>query len=199
MIGRLRGELANKQPPWLLVDVGGVAYEVEAPMSTIFNLPNTGQTVTLYTHLAVREDAQQLFGFATLGERDLFRVLIRINGVGGKLALAILSTLSATEFSRVVEAGDVAALTRVPGVGKKTAERLVVDMRGRTEALLAGSGPATPGAAANAPAGPESDAIGALVALGYKPAEAQRMVKSVADPDADSEALIRAALKTAMR
>lgn len=199
MIGRLRGELAAKQPPWLLVDVAGVGYEVEAPMSTIFNLPDAGKPVTLYTHLAVREDAQQLFGFATLGERDLFRVLIRINGVGGKLALAILSTLSSTEFSRVVEEGDVTALTRVPGVGKKTAERLVVEMRGRTEALLAGTGAGAAEAKASAPAGPESDAIGALIALGYKPAEAQRMVKAVAEPGADSEALIRAALKTAMR
>ena len=197
MIGRLRGTLIAKRPPVLLIDVGGVGYEVEAPMSTIYELGDTGKDVIVHTHLAVREDAQQLFGFATIGERDLFRVLIRINGVGGKLALAILSTIPAGEFTRVVEDGDVTALTRVPGIGKKTAERLVVEMRGRTDALMA---PAAGGAAIETrPQDAATEATDALVALGYKPAEAGRMVQKVAGADMDSEAIIRAALRAAMR
>lgn len=197
MIGRLRGTLIAKRPPVLLIDVGGVGYEVEAPMSTLYELGDTGGDVVVHTHLSVREDAQQLFGFATLGERDLFRVLIRINGVGGKLALAILSTIPAAEFTRVVEEGDVTALTRVPGIGKKTAERLVVEMRGRTDALMApASGDASAG---GRPQDAATEATDALIALGYKPAEAGRMVQKAAGADMDSEAIIRAALRAAMR
>lgn len=197
MIGRLRGTLIAKRPPVLLIDVGGVGYEVEAPMSTLYELGDTGRDVVVHTHLSVREDAQQLFGFATLGERDLFRVLIRINGVGGKLALAILSTIPAAEFTRVVEEGDVTALTRVPGIGKKTAERLVVEMRGRTDALMApASGDASAG---SRPQDAATEATDALIALGYKPAEAGRMVQKAAGADMDSEAIIRAALRAAMR
>ena len=198
MIGRLRGQLIEKQPPRLVIDVAGVGYEVEAPMSTIYELGDTGSEVTIHTHLTVREDAHQLFGFASMAERDLFRVLIRINGVGGKLALAILSTIPAGEFSRVVEEGDVTALTRVPGIGKKTAERLVVEMRGRTDALLAPSGGGRHDLEVK-PQDAAGEATDALVALGYKPAEAGRMVQKVAGADMDSEAIIRAALRSAMR
>jgi len=198
MIGRLHGTLIAKRPPVLLIDVHGVGYEVEAPMSTIYELGDTGSEVTIHTHLTVREDAHQLFGFASMAERDLFRVLIRINGVGGKLALAILSTIPAGEFSRVVEEGDVTALTRVPGIGKKTAERLVVEMRGRTDALLAPSGGGRHDLEVK-PQDAAGEATDALVALGYKPAEAGRMVQKVAGADMDSEAIIRAALRSAMR
>ncbi len=198
MIGRLRGTLIAKRPPVLLIDVQGVGYEVEAPMSTIYELGETGTDVIVHTHLSVREDAQQLFGFASMAERDLFRVLIRINGVGGKLALAILSTIPPADFTRVVEEGDVTALTRVPGIGKKTAERLVVEMRGRTDALIA-SGRSDGRSLEVKPQGAHSEATDALVALGYKPAEAGRMVQKVAEAGMDSEAIIRAALRSAMR
>lgn len=198
MIGRLRGTLIAKRPPVLLIDVQGVSYEVEAPMSTIYELGETGTDVIVHTHLSVREDAQQLFGFASMAERDLFRVLIRINGVGGKLALAILSTIPPADFTRVVEEGDVTALTRVPGIGKKTAERLVVEMRGRTDALIA-SGRSDGRSLEVKPQGAPSEATDALVALGYKPAEAGRMVQKVAEAGMDSEAIIRAALRSAMR
>lgn len=193
MIGRLKGTLALKQPPDLLVDVGGVGYEVSAPMSTFYNLPQTGSPVTLLIHMVVREDSQTLYGFLREGDRALFRSLLKVSGVGARLALAILSGMNADEFARCVHDGDSAALSRLPGIGKKTAERLIVEMRGRLEtpeAALAGS----PGGA-TVPGDPGSEAAGALVALGYKPAEAQRMVRQVADPGLSSEELIRLALK----
>lgn len=195
MIGRLKGILADKQPPWLLVDVNGVGYEVEAPMSTIFDLPQLGQPVTLYTHLAVREDAQQLFGFGSEAERTLFRTLIRISGVGGKLALAILSGMPTDEFVRVVEDGDAVRLTKLPGVGKKTAERLIIELRGKTDSVIAPAGKAAEGR----PASPAADARDALVALGYKATDAKKMVDAVDEPGLDSEALIRKALKASVR
>jgi len=199
VIGRLRGEILAKHPPMLLLDVQGVGYEVEAPMSTFYDLPAVGEKATLFTHLAIREDAHVLYGFAREGERALFRALLKVNGVGGKMALAILSGMSAQDFAFCVQAGDIAALTRVPGVGKKTAERLVVEMRDRIEQLPAGvvvSGGAVAGTAAGASV--ESEAVSALVALGYKPADASRMVKAAAaggDEAMTSEQLIRAALK----
>lgn len=192
MIGRLKGTLAAKQPPDLLLDVNGVGYEVSAPMSTFYDLPETGSPVTLLTHMVVREDSQTLYGFLREGDRALFRSLLKVSGVGARLALAILSGMNADEFARCVHGDDVAALSRLPGIGKKTAERLIVEMRGRLEApeaALAGTGGATP-----AP-GSAGEAVGALVALGYKPAEAQRMIREVVEPGLASEELIRLALK----
>ncbi|MCW8957412.1 MAG: Holliday junction branch migration protein RuvA [Gammaproteobacteria bacterium] len=202
MIGRLRGTLLEKQPPLLLVDVGGVGYEVEAPMGTFYQLPEAGATVTLHTHLVVREDAHLLFGFATESERRLFRTLIKVNGVGAKLALTILSGISADEFARCVQESDSASLVRLPGVGKKTAERLIVEMRDRL-ADWEGS-VSLPGAASAASAEPGAadelkDAISALVSLGYKPPEASRLVSKVESEGLSSEQIIRAALKLQLK
>lgn len=195
MIGRLRGALAERRPPFLLIDVGGVGYEVEAPLSTFAALPGTGGDVTLLTHLVVREDAHILFGFATERERALFRDLIRVSGVGAKMALAVLSGMSADDFARCIQTGDITRLTRLPGIGKKTAERLVVEMKDRL--------PAIPGAAGTSGAvggDARSDAVEALVALGYRPPEAARMVESIkGDEAASSEDLIRRALKGVMK
>ena len=194
MIGLLRGRILSRQPPWLLLEVNGVGYEVEAPMSTFYDLPAGDEPVVLYTHLMVRDDAHTLFGFARERDRALFRMLLKVNGVGGKMALAILSGMTADEFSLNVQSGDVAALTRLPGVGKKTAERLIIEMRDRLEKLEGASLPAgTPASAAGAAA--DADAVDALVALGYRPAEASRMVRAVFEPELDTEALIRAALQ----
>ena len=198
MIGSLNGVIAAKHPPRLLIEVGGVGYEVEAPMSTFYSLPAVGEKVRLHTHLVVREDAQQLFGFATEAERSLFRSLLKVTGVGAKVALAILSGISVEGFSRCVLDNDVGALTRVPGIGKKTAERLVVEMRDRVgsgAAVTAGDVPLSGGAAQT----PRDEAFSALVALGYKPAEAARMLDAVKNDDASSEALIREALKAVAR
>jgi len=200
MIGRLRGILAEKHPPQLLLDVQGVGYEVEAPMSTFYQLPGVGEVVTLYTQLVVREDAHLLFGFATLGERSMFRSLTKVNGVGAKLALTILSGISANDFARCVQEGDTAALTRLPGVGKKTAERLVVEMRDRLDDWQPVPVLPTAQPAPVVPSGSQAlrDAISALVALGYKPQEASRLVNGL-DEDLSSEDLIRAALKRAVK
>ncbi len=200
MIGRLRGILAEKQPPLLLIDINGVGYEVEAPMSTFYQLPETGATVTLHTHLVVREDAHLLFGFASEGERRLFRTLIKVNGVGAKLALTILSGIAADEFARCVQENDTAALVRLPGVGKKTAERLIVEMRDR---LADWEGAVTLAGAALVESRGGSDelrdAISALVSLGYKPPEASRLVSKVETEGLSSEEIIRAALKQAVK
>ena len=201
MIGRLRGIVAEKQPPVLLIDVNGVGYEVEAPMSTFYQLPETGQTVILHTHMVVREDAQLLFGFATESERRLFRTLIKVNGVGAKMALAILSGISADEFARCVQDSDTATLVRLPGVGKKTAERLIVEMRDRltdweaslSKPMLMPDNPLTVSGDQQT-----RDAISALISLGYKPPEASRMVSRIDCDGMSSEAIIRAALKQAV-
>ena len=197
MIGFLRGRLAAKHPPQLLVDVGGVGYEVEAPMSTFYGLPSVGAEVSLHTHLVVREDAHVLFGFGTERERSLFRELIKVSGVGPRIALGILSGASVDEFHRCVEAEDVASLVRIPGIGRKTAERLVIEMRDRLKAL---AGPAfTPGgqAAPGAAASPQSEAFSALVALGYKPAEVTRLLQKVDSSVIATEEIIRHALRAA--
>ncbi len=191
MIGFLRGTLAAKQPPRLVVEVGGVGYEVDAPMSTFYRLPETGSPVTLFTHLAVREDAHVLFGFATEAERTLFRALIRVNGVGARLALAILSGLSVEEFQRCVQQGDVLSLQRLPGIGKKTAERLIIELRDRLPASLC------PVPAMEATSDPQREAAEALIALGYKPQEAQRLLDQVSGQATAVEDLIRLALKAA--
>jgi len=201
MIGRLHGVLIAKQPPQLLIDVQGVGYEVEAPMSTFYQLPATGTTVTLHTHMVVREDAHLLFGFATERERRLFRTLIKVNGVGPKLGLTILSGISADDLVRCLQENDSAALVRLPGVGKKTAERLLVEMRDRLDDWQSdGVLPIAMAApVANAVRDEERDALSALVALGYKPPEASRLISSVECAGLSSEEIIRAALKQAIK
>lgn len=197
MIGRLFGKLLLKQPPMLLIDVGGVGYEVEAPMSTFYELPAPGEMVTIVTHLTIRDDAHILFGFASEAERSLFRNLIKVNGVGPKLALTILSGISSTDFALCVQNRDAAALVRLPGIGKKTAERLVIEMQDRLGDVVIGGTPS-----GGVPAGAENsvnDAISALVALGYKPADANRMVRSVSSEGMSSEQLIREALKAQLK
>ena len=193
MIGLLRGKLLSKQPPHLLIDVQGVGYEVEAPMSTFYDLPAVGSEVVLHTHLSIREDAHVLFGFGSEMERRFFRSLIKVNGVGPKLALTILSGISVDGFVRCVQENDTAALTRLPGIGKKTAERLVVEMRDRLDDV------GTPAAAAGARANPRDEALSALVSLGYKPQEAAQMLRSIKEDGLSSEELIRRALQGALR
>jgi len=198
MIGMLRGHVLHKQPPFLLLDVNGVGYEIEAPMSTFYSLPLGDEVVTLHTHLAIRDDAHVLYGFASESDRALFRTLLKVSGVGGKMALAILSGMTADEFSLAVQAGDTAALTRLPGVGKKTAERLIVEMRDRLEKLDVSSAPGAPVGAVGETAkahSPLVDALSALEALGYKPADALRMTKSVDCEGLGTEEIIRAALQ----
>lgn len=200
MIGSLRGTLAAKQPPQLLLEVGGIGYEIEAPMSTFYELPAVGAEVRLLTHLVVREDAQVLYGFAREEERRMFRLLLKVSGVGPKIALAILSGSSADAFAACIAAGDTAALTRIPGVGRKTAERLIVELKDR----VAGGGEAIATTlSGGSGGGPRGEAISALVALGYRPAEASAMV-DVAEADEDgaaasTESLIRRALQSAAR
>ncbi len=199
MIGRLRGEIVIKQPPMLLLDVNGVGYEVEAPMSTFYNLPEKGRQVTLFTHLVVRDDAHILFGFHDESERLLFRTLLKVNGVGAKMALAILSGMTADEFAYCVQTDDTSALVRLPGIGKKTAERLIIEMRDRLDKLDTVSSttiPAGQTAPEVAASSPVADAVSALVALGYKPNDASRMVRNVDSTDLGSEEIIRAALQS---
>jgi holliday junction DNA helicase RuvA len=195
MIGSLRGVIAAKTPPQLTVEVGGVGYELEAPLSTFFHLPAVGQEVRLLTHLVVREDAHVLYAFGSEDERRLFRALIKVSGVGPKIALGLLSGISVSAFAECVQREDVSALTRIPGVGRKTAERLIVEMRDRL------GPPATLTAAGTAadPASPESEAFGALVALGYRPAEATRLLKAAGPGTHSTEELIRRALQGAAR
>ena len=199
MIGSLRGILLSKAPPQLVLEVGGVGYEVEAPMSTFYTLPPVGRELKLLTHLVVREDAHVLYGFATGEERHLFRDLLRVTGVGPKLALAILSGSSVEAFTQCVLAQEAAALTKIPGVGRKTAERLLVEMRDRMQAAAQASGMAVPAAGGALAGGAQAEALSALVALGYKPAEAARLLQGVRAPDATTEDLIRGALQSAAR
>lgn len=191
MIGFLRGTLAAKQPPQLILDVHGVGYELEAPMSTFYDLPAVGEELTLLTHLVVREDAQILYGFATEPERQLFRHLLRISGVGAKIALGVLSGISVDGFFACVRAEDAATLVKVPGIGKKTAERLIMEMRDRLDA----AGPGGTNGMVATPGGAGDEAFGALVALGYRPAEATRMLKTVDSDGLGTEEIIRQALR----
>lgn len=202
MIGRLRGTLAEKQPPHLILDVNGLGYELEVPMTTLYRLPSVGEPLTLHTHLVVREDAQLLYGFASKRERDFFRELIRLNGVGPKLALALMSSLEVDELVRCVQSQDTSALTRVPGVGKKTAERLLVELKDRFKAWE--TVPAMFALAPNQPGGPdastpvataENDAVSALISLGYKPQEASKSISAIKEKGLSSEDMIRRALK----
>ncbi|NWA00744.1 Holliday junction branch migration protein RuvA [Pseudomonas gingeri] len=201
MIGRLRGTLAEKQPPHLILDVNGLGYELEVPMTTLYRLPSVGEPLTLHTHLVVREDAQLLYGFVGKRERDFFRELIRLNGVGPKLALALMSSLEVDELVRCVSAQDTSALVKVPGVGKKTAERLLVELKDRFKAWetvpsMFALVPNQPDGAPPAPvASAETDAVSALISLGYKPQEASKAVSAIKEKGLSSEDMIRRALK----
>jgi len=197
VIGRLTGQLLQKQPPELLIDVNGVGYEVSAPMTTFYALPELGEKVVLHTHMVVREDAQLLYGFANESERALFRILIKINGVGPKLALTILSGIAADEFVRCIHDNDAQALVRLPGIGKKTAERLIVELRdklGSEENSENTAGTASLMSSVNATS-PISDAVSALIALGYKPNDASRIIRSIDTEGLNTEDIIRLALQ----
>lgn len=198
MIGRLRGTLAEKQPPHVIVDINGLGYELEVPMTTLYRLPSVGEPLTLHTHLVVREDAHLLYGFFEKRERELFRELIRLNGVGPKLALALMSGLEVDELVRCVQAQDTSVLVKVPGVGKKTAERLLVELKDRFKAweIVPGMSPlvAEP-RGGSAVSSAENDAVSALISLGYKPQEASRAVSAIKEDGLSSEDMIRRALK----
>jgi len=194
MIGRLRGILAYKSPPWLVIDVGGVGYELEAPMSTFYDLPDLGREVTLFTHYAQKEDSVSLYGFLRESERRLFRDVQKVSGIGAKIALAVLSGASVDEFARRVQAGDITALTRIPGIGKKTAERMVVELRDRAADLIG-----APSGLTSLPTDPQSEATIALQQLGYKPAEATRMARDATAAGDDAATIIRKALQSALR
>jgi Holliday junction DNA helicase RuvA len=195
MIGSLTGTLAIKRPPALVLDVHGVGYELEAPMTTFYELPNAGSVVTLHTHLVVREDAQLLYGFTTVQQRDLFRNLLKVSGVGPRVALAVLSGLTTEDFLACIAAEDVERLTRVPGIGRKTAQRLIVEMRDRITKQMEGvelpAAPAPHGGATS----PVQDAVSALIALGYKPVEASRAIRNLDVDGLSSEEIIREALR----
>ena len=204
MIGRIRGSLVHKQPPLILVEVGGVGYEIQVPMTTLFQLPEIGAQVSLVTHFVVREDAQLLYGFIHERDRILFRKLIKVNGVGPKLAITILSGMDANSFVRCIQRDDISSLTALPGVGKKTAERLLIEMRDKLKDWLAQAGEQEGGQSGSvlAPFASDNvaDAEDALIALGYKPVQASKMVAAVNDESiTDSEELIRLALKSAVR
>jgi Holliday junction DNA helicase RuvA len=195
MIGRLKGILVHKQPPWLVVDVHGVGYELEAPMSTVYDLPDVGREVVLFTHYAQKEDSVSLYGFLREGERRLFRDVQKVSGIGAKIALAVLSGASVDEFARLVQTGDIAALTRIPGIGKKTAERMVVELRDRAADFATGT--STP--MSGVPADAQSEATIALQQLGYKPAEAARMARDATAAGDEAATIIRKALQSALR
>ena len=202
MIGRLTGKIVYKRPPSLMLEVSGVGYEIEAPLSVFFDMPEVDSQITLYTHLAVREDAHVLYAFNGEGDKALFRSLLRVNGVGAKMALAILSGMSAEHFAHCVQMEDTASLKRVPGIGKKTAERLIIEMRDRLDALdLSDTTPVQAGVATATVSrkhSPVTEAVDALTALGYKAADAAKMVKSIQQLGMTSEQLIRAALKSSI-
>lgn len=190
MIGRLSGTLLEKMPPRVLVDVNGVGYEVDVPMSTFCNLPAENNKIVLLTHMVVREDAQLLYGFSTEAERSAFRALVKVSGIGPRIALALLSGMNAADLAAAVESGSTSLLTRIPGIGKKTAERLVLELKGKLSAI---------GAGAVMPADSRAvDILGALVALGYSEREAQAAVKAI-DPDVSVSEGIRLALRQLSR
>ncbi|RBO82850.1 Holliday junction branch migration protein RuvA [Marinomonas aquiplantarum] len=199
MIGRIIGTLVEKSPPELLIDVQGLGYEISASMTTIYDLPQVGEQVTLFTHLIVKEDSHTLFGFTDKNERALFRVLIKVNGIGPKMALAILSSMSAEELIANVQDSDVTALTRIPGVGKKTAERLIIELRDKLGQAAKGDLFATPAVLKQVQADPRQEAEAALIALGYKPQEAAKAIAAVPMDNADSESVIKAALQGMLR
>lgn len=199
MIARLSGVLLDKNPPYLVIDVNGIGYEVEAPLGVFSDLPENGKQVAIVIHHHFSQDSQTLYGFASLGERELFRKLLKISGIGAKMALNILSGASGDELARYVSAGDVASLTRLPGIGKKTAERIIIELRDKLEGITLGGGgsPVTGGAAMGTD--PASEASHALAALGFKPAEVSRMISAVAEAGMDAEEIIRKALQTRVK
>lgn len=201
MIGRLHGKILEKSPPEVVLDVNGVGYEVLLPMTSFYNLPSLNEEVTIFTHLVVREDAHLLFGFAQKQDRTLFRELIKTNGVGPKLALAILSAMSVSQFATAIEQEELAKLTKIPGVGKKTAERLLVELKGKFKGVsqndffIEQSSDHIVAQTANSPA---DEACDALIALGYKPNDAEKMIKKINKAGATAEQLIREALKNSL-
>jgi Holliday junction DNA helicase RuvA len=199
MIGLLRGRLLMKQPPQLLLDVQGVGYEIDAPMTTFYQLPDVGAEVTLHIHMAVREDAHTLYGFMQSTDRDLFRSLLKVNGVGARLALTILSGMEPARFVQCVQQEDTDALVRLPGIGKKTAERLIIELRDRLAKSPGLHDAPSVGPATALPINPVEDAVSALVGLGYKPQEASRMVRSINADDLSSEEIIRQALQAVVQ
>jgi Holliday junction DNA helicase RuvA len=201
VIAWLKGVLRDKQPPWLLVDVGGVGYELQASMTTFSALPKTGTEVALFAHQVVRDDAHQLFGFAQRRERDVFRQLLKVNGVGAKVALAILSGMDTATLGRCVLEGDTTSLARLPGIGKKTAERLVIEMRDRLGTLPAAgrSGAPLDGDSRDVATDPTTEAVSALIALGLKPPEASRRVAAIEPADLACEDIVRLALKAMVK
>ena len=196
MIGSLRGRLTFRKAPQIIVECGGVGYEIETPMSTFLELPQCDSDVFLFIHLLVREDAQILYGFATEDERLMFRTLLKVNRVGAKLALGILSAMTASDFRRCVELEDTTSLSRIPGVGKKTAERLIIEMRDRIGAIASASGKVTPLAVE---ASARTEAVNALVTLGYKPREVQNLISKLDIEDKSAEDIIRLALRQVVR
>lgn len=191
MIGSLRGRLTFRQAPSIIIECEGVGYDVETPMSTFFEMPAVGDEVFLFTHLLVREDAQILYGFATESERTLFRTLLRVRGVGARIGLAILSAMSVADFQHAIEYEDAAQLSKIPGIGKKTAERLIVEMRDRVEATTGSS------VAVSVERGARSEAVDALVSLGYRPAEVNKLIAGLDTDGRSAEDIIRLALKQA--
>lgn len=195
MIGSLRGRLARKQPPRIILECGGVGYEIETPLSTFLELPEMGSEVFLHTHLVVREDAQTLFGFHSEEEKTLFRTLLKISGVGAKMGLAILSGMTVSDFRRCVEYEDTAMLVKIPGVGRKTAERLIIEMRDRIDNMPAGSGI---GKAGTTPSHPRNEAYDALISLGYRANEVNRLLGKLDIAEKSAEDIIRLALRQAV-
>jgi len=199
MIARLSGILLDKSPPLMVIDVNGVGYEVEAPLGVFTELPENGKPVAILIHHHFSQDSQTLYGFASIGEREIFRKLLKISGIGAKLALAILSGASGEELARYVAAGDVAALTRLPGIGKKTAERIIMELRDKLTGVSIGAGGGARPGGAPAANDPATEAGHALTSLGYKPAEVSRMISAVAEAGMDAETIIRKALQTRVK
>ena len=199
MIARLAGTLLEKNPPYIVIDINGVGYEVEAPLSVFSELPENGKQVAILIHHHFSQDSQTLYGFASLGERELFRKLLKISGIGAKMALNILSGASGEELARYVSMGDVASLTRLPGIGKKTAERIIMELRDKLDGLSIGGTGGSLGAGAAVAADPATEASHALASLGYKPAEVTRMVRAVAEPGMEAEEIICKALQTRVK
>jgi Holliday junction DNA helicase RuvA len=198
MIARLAGTLIHKQPPLMVIDVAGVGYEVEAPLTVFYDLPETGQPVVILTHLAVKDDSHTLYGFSSEAERTLFRQLLKISGIGAKLALTILSGASGDDLARYVTESDAASLTRLPGIGKKTAERIIIELRDKLD-IIPFAGGTSPRSGSDVPGDAVSEATHALTALGYKPQEVSRMVRNAAEPDMAAEEIIRRALQSMIK
>jgi Holliday junction DNA helicase RuvA len=201
MIGRIQGTLIHKDPPVMLIDVKGVGYEIEAPVRVFFELPELNSEVTIITHMLVREDAQILYGFNNYGQRELFRKLLKVNGIGAKSALAVLSTMSVDEFVAMIQSQDVAAIVKIPGVGKKTAQRLIIEMRDKLgdvasdDISLPGSGNAQAANLGNMPATAQSEALIALQSLGFRPQEVNLLIKQIAKDGMSAEEIIRLCLQ----